>query len=93
MKGCRVLPNAAWRVATARTTYAAREAVTDAVEHFTCAYCHGIFAKNWTDAEALAEYESVAEWRSITDPPAVLCDTCYQQAMAWAESVGLPVPR
>ena len=59
-------------------------------EHFTCDACKGIFAKNWTDEEAQAEYESVPEWQGLQQ--AVLCEDCYRQMLTWAESVGLPVP-
>lgn len=58
--------------------------------YFTCEGCGGVFLKGWSDEEAQAEYDSVKEWRG--QPPAHLCEDCYQACLLWAESQGLPVP-
>jgi len=52
-------------------------------EPYECAVCHGRFHKTWSDEEATAEmYET---WNETSDPE-VVCDDCFQQVMAWAQS-------
>lgn len=50
-------------------------------ETFECAQCHGIFEKEWTDAEAQAESASI--FGAVpTEALAVICDDCWQRLMA-----------
>jgi hypothetical protein len=41
---------------------------------FTCAMCHGLFVKTWSDEEAWAEAEELFGAEHLTDPALVLVD-------------------
>jgi ssDNA-binding Zn-finger/Zn-ribbon topoisomerase 1 len=52
---------------------------------YTCDHCGGTFVQEWSDADALAEYEEAfsAEERAEDDePPVRVCDDCYKLLMA-----------
>jgi hypothetical protein len=55
-------------------------------EEYTCAVCHGTFTKECSDEEAAAEME--ATWQPLPgdDDPGIVCDDCFRQVMAWAQS-------
>lgn len=50
-------------------------------DKFKCAYCGGVFDKEWTDAEAKAELETnFGDWP--VEECAVVCDDCYEKFFA-----------
>ena len=59
---------------------------------YTCDLCGGVFTSGWSDAEALAEYESMrqqydqgAAARGLDYDPsdvAALCDLCFKRVTA-----------
>lgn len=51
-----------------------------AVNEFTCEECGGIFPKDWTDKEALAEAQGVSPGMPLS-LMAVVCDDCYKKLM------------
>jgi hypothetical protein len=52
---------------------------------FTCANCGGVFAKQRSDEEAMAEYRQRMPEVPSDEPTAVLCDDCAQRFYAWLE--------
>lgn len=44
---------------------------------FVCAACGGDFEKGWSDEEAAAEYAQDFGDFNDGEPPAVVCDDCY----------------
>lgn len=54
--------------------------MTQAVEHgqFRCAWCGGVFEKDWSEEEALAELK--AHFGSLKPEECVqVCEDCYQK--------------
>lgn len=52
---------------------------------YTCAHCGGTFESDRSDADALMEFQEVftEEQRSRdSEPPALVCDDCYNAMMA-----------
>lgn len=55
-------------------------------ESYECAVCHGTFTKGWSDEEARAEQADL--WNPIPgddEEPGIVCDSCFQQVVAWAQ--------
>jgi hypothetical protein len=48
---------------------------------FTCAGCGGTFDKEWSDAEAQAEYERNIPAEDRGGPVDTVCDDCYNAVM------------
>jgi DNA-directed RNA polymerase subunit RPC12/RpoP len=49
-------------------------------EPYECADCHGVFEREISDAEAIAEMHGT--WKpppAGDDDPAIICDDCYQK--------------
>lgn len=59
---------------------------------YRCDCCGGIFDKGWSDEEARAEAEQQfgEALHAEGEPPALVCDDCYNEIMAWAKEKGLP---
>src|SRR5947209_5525203 len=62
----------------------ANESLTDGVANelqaneYQCAMCEGVFAKDWTDEEAKAEYDEY--FPNVHDDLTVtVCDDCYNR--------------
>lgn len=56
-------------------------------DEYTCARCHGRFRTLTSEADATAEAEQVF---GVPIPPGereVLCDPCWQEFMAWFETL------
>lgn len=54
-------------------------------EHiYTCQHCTQVFRSDRSHAEAAAEYAQT--FGAGQTEPAVICDTCYQKIMAWANT-------
>ncbi|MEI9971116.1 MAG: hypothetical protein WDO73_03130 [Ignavibacteriota bacterium] len=52
---------------------------------YTCALCGGTFHTDWSESDALMEYQEVfsEEERAVGgEPPAILCDDCYRRVTA-----------
>ncbi len=60
------------------------QAAAMTAEEYECALCHGTFEKDWTDEEALAEYEATFTEEERQDVREVVCDDCYKKIMKWA---------
>ena len=55
---------------------------------YTCSVCKGVFAKAWSDEEAVAETramygDEIAD--SIEETCAVTCDDCHKEFLEWFE--------
>lgn len=55
-------------------------------ESYECAVCHGVFLKTRSDEEALAEMRETWQPTSDDDDLGTVCDDCFQQVMAWAQT-------
>jgi hypothetical protein len=58
---------------------------------YTCAVCEGVFAKAWSDEDAIAETRSmygdeIAD--NVEETCDVLCDDCHQEYLAWMKRRG-----
>lgn len=60
--------------------------MTGTGEPYRCEVCHGTFTKTRSDEEA--EVERRATWVEPfgDDEGGTICDDCFQQVMAWAQS-------
>ena len=48
---------------------------------YKCAYCEGVFEKEWTDEDALKEKEENG-WEDMDlSDMALICDDCYKKIM------------
>jgi hypothetical protein len=56
------------------------------MSEFTCANCGGVFAKRWSDAEAIAEYRANMPEVPPDEPTELICEDCYERFMAWLEA-------
>lgn len=67
-------------------------AIESGPNQYRCDQCGEIFDKGRTDEEAHAEAVQTfgAALDPPGDPPAVVCDDCYDEIMAWAKDKGLP---
>jgi hypothetical protein len=51
---------------------------------YTCAQCGGTFETNWSEADAVMEFQEAFTERERSmdaDPPAQVCDDCYRDMM------------
>jgi len=58
------------------------------MDSYICEACGGSFFQEWSDADALMEYQnrfSEAERAIDPEPPARVCDTCYRGLMKLIE--------
>ena len=57
-------------------------------EPYTCGNCGGTFVKGWSDEEAMDEALSlIPASQLLEEPPAVVCDPCFQVIMEWAKAI------
>lgn len=49
---------------------------------FTCAFCGDVCEKEWTDEEAVAEYQQNFPDGVPVEEAVVVCDDCYKKAIA-----------
>ena len=57
-------------------------------ESYTCERCGETFTKGWSDEEAMAEARDLfpAEHIATPEDQATVCDGCFREIMAWAET-------
>lgn len=53
---------------------------------YQCDRCKDHFGKQWTDEEAMAEFEK-APWNILGDEKAVLCQDCFEEFKKWFGSL------
>ena len=59
---------------------------------FQCAVCGGLFDKDWSDEEAIAEYKARFGDEPMAETP--LCDDCYRKVIStWIASPNGSAPR
>ena len=63
-------------------------------EEYTCDACGGTFVNHRPKAEVEAEFEDMkknaigATPEELAEPPAVVCDDCFNEIMEWARQTG-----
>jgi predicted RNA-binding Zn-ribbon protein involved in translation (DUF1610 family) len=60
--------------------------VTGLGESYTCERCGETFTKGWSDEEAAAEARDLFPAAHLAVSQATVCDGCYREIMAWAET-------
>ena len=55
-------------------------------ESYTCERCGETFTKGWSDEEAAAEARDLFPAAHLAVSQATVCDGCYREIMAWAET-------
>ena len=53
---------------------------------YTCEVCHGTFNKTRSDEEAREEMQALWRTQEGDDDPGIVCDDCFKDVMAWAET-------
>jgi len=52
---------------------------------FTCARCGGLFEKDWSDEEAMAEHADRYKSTIPIEECSLVCEDCYNNLPAWVK--------